>query len=114
MTEAISYRGHKTLDNSDVAAAREKVPDITVIGNGDLWRVLCKASSEAEGWMKSTKAMEVPGGCVVQVTTQQRNADGSYALAEALAFVPDVKIVPDANNGRKLVAGGSPTMPSAW
>jgi hypothetical protein len=53
--------------------------------------------------MKSCKAMEVPGGCVVQVTTQQKNSDGSYAVAEALTFVPGVKIVPDENNGRKLV-----------
>ena len=52
--------------------------------------------------MKSTKAMEVSGGCVVQVTTQQRNPDGSYAVAEALTFVPGVKIEPDVNNGRKL------------
>jgi hypothetical protein len=28
----------------------------------------------------------------VQVTTQQRNPDGSYAIAEAITFVPDVYI----------------------
>jgi hypothetical protein len=54
--------------------------------------------------MKSSKAMEVPGGCVVQVTTQQKNEDGSYAVAEALTFVPGVKLADDENNGRKLVA----------
>jgi hypothetical protein len=43
--------------------------------------------------MKSTKAMEIPGsGCVVQVTTQQRNLDGSYSVAEALTYVPYTKI----------------------
>lgn len=52
--------------------------------------------------MKSAKAMQVPGGCVVQVTTQQKNLDGSYAVAEALTFVPAVRIVPDDNGGRKL------------
>jgi hypothetical protein len=92
----------KTLHNSDVSAAHVNVPDIKVVGNGDSWKLLCKASSQEEGWMKSTKAMEVPGGCCLQVTTQQRNPDGSYALAEAVCFVPDVTIVNDENNGRRL------------
>jgi hypothetical protein len=94
----------KTLHNSDISGARQNVKDILVVGNGDLFALLCKASSQDEGWMKSTKAMAVPGGCVVQVTTQQRNPDGSYAVAEALTFVPGVKIVDDEANGRKLVS----------
>jgi len=36
--------------------------------------------------------MEVGEGCVVQVTTQQKNPDGSYSIAEALTFVPNVFI----------------------
>lgn len=92
----------KTLHNSDISGAKINVPDIKVVGNGDTFKLLCKASSENEGWMKSTKAMEVPGGCVVQVTTQQKNPDGSYALAEALTYVPGVKILDDENGGRKL------------
>jgi hypothetical protein len=47
--------------------------------------------------------METPHGCVVQVTTQQKNIDGTYSLAEALTFVPSVKIADDENGGRKLV-----------
>ena len=97
----------KTLYNSDISGTRQNVPDVVVLGNGDLFQLLCKASSQAEGWMKSTKAMEVMGGCVVQVTTQQRNPDGSYAIAEALTFVPGVRIAPDENNGRKLLYVGS-------
>jgi hypothetical protein len=93
----------KTLHNSDISGARKNVKDIKVVGNGDMFQLLCKASSEAEGWMKSTKALEVDGGCLVQVTTQQRNPDGSYAVAEALAFVPGVGIAFDDNNGRRLV-----------
>ena len=93
----------KTLHNSDISGARENVKDIKVVGNGDMFRLLCKASSENEGWMKSTKACAVPGGCIVQVTTQQRNPDGSYAVAEALTFVPGAKIMDDVNGGRKLV-----------
>ena len=94
----------KTLHNSDISCARKNVKDIKVVGNGDMFKLLCKASSENEGWMKSTKAMEVPGiGCVVQVTTQQTNPDGSYAIAEALTFVPGAVITDDENNGRKLI-----------
>ena len=96
----------KTLHNSDVSGAHQNVPDIKVVGNGDMFQLLCKASSEKEGWMKSTKAMQVPGGCVIQVTTQQRNAGGSYAVAEALTFVPGVQIVDDHNHGRRLAASG--------
>lgn len=98
----------KTLHNSDVSGARQNVKDIQVVGNGDMFRLLCKASSQAQGWMKSTKAMEVPGGCVVQVTTQQRNPDGSYAVAEALTYVPGVQIVNDVDGGRKLIDINTP------
>ena len=96
----------KTLHNSDISGARQNVKDIQIVGNGDTFQLICKASSQAEGWMKSTKAMEIKGvGCVVQVTTQQRNPDGTYSVAEALTFVPGVKIVADTDNigGRRLV-----------
>ena len=93
----------KTLYNSDASGTRQNVKDVKIVGNGDMFRLLCKASSEEEGWMKSTKAMQTPGGCLVQVTTQQRNADGTYAVAEALSFVPGVVVAEDSNDGRKLI-----------
>jgi hypothetical protein len=92
----------KTLDNVNVKQVRENVPDVKIVGNGDLFQLLCKASSESQGWMKSCKAMQTEEGCVVQVTTQQRNPDGSYVIAEALTFVPDVNIHDDVNGGKKL------------
>jgi len=93
----------KTLHNSDISGARQNVPDIKVVGNGDAFQLICKASSENEGWMKSTKAMEIAGvGCLVQVTTQQRNEDGSYAVAEALTFVPGGRIFEDLDGRRSL------------
>ena len=62
----------KTLHNSTVSGARKNVSDLQVFGDGDTFKLISKASSKAEGWMKSTKAMEITGiGCVVQVTTQQ-------------------------------------------
>jgi hypothetical protein len=98
----MTSRGKKTLHNSDVSKANKNVKDIAVFGVGDIFKLLSKASSEKEGWMKSTKAMETPVGCVIQVTTQQRNPDGSYAVAEALTFVPGVRIQSNAV-GKKLV-----------
>lgn len=93
----------KTLHNSTVSGARVNVKDINVFGNGDTFKLICKASSKAEGWMKSTKAMEIEGvGCVVQVTTQQGDN-----VSEALTFVPGVKIElidGDKKNGRHLVS----------
>ncbi len=77
----------KTLHNSDISGTRVNVPDVNIVGNGDMFRLLCKASSQKEGWMKSTKAMEIPGvDCVVQVTTHQRNHDGTNAVAEAITL----------------------------
>jgi len=90
----------KTLHNSDISGARENVKDIKVFGNGDSFQLLCKASSANEGWMKSTKAYEIPGvGCIVQCSTQQGDN-----VAEALVFVPGVTIAADidTNGGRKL------------
>ena len=93
----------KTLHNSDISGAKKNVPDIVVYGKGDMFKLLSKASSQREGWMKSTKAMEIPHvGCLVQVTTQQRNPDGSYAVAEALQFVPGVVLLENAA-GRCLI-----------
>ena len=84
--------GTKTLDISEFKAAKANIKDIKVYGDGDTFALLCKASSEAEGWMKSTKVMNLPDGCLVQVTTQQRNPDGSYAVAEALQYVPGMNL----------------------
>lgn len=90
----------KTLDVTNIAEAKAKIPDIKVIGNGDAWQLLGKASSKEQGWMKSTKAYEIPGyGVVLQVSTQQ----GSN-VAEALVTIPSVKIVEDINGGKKLVS----------
>ena len=78
----------KTLHNSTVSHALKNVSDLQVYGNGDTFQLICKASSKAEGWMKSTKAMEIENvGCVIQVTTQQGDN-----IAEALNFVPGVEI----------------------
>ena len=78
----------KTLVNTDANGAKKNVKDIIFWGNGDTFKLISKASSVNEGWMKSTKAMQIVGvGCVIQVTTQQGDN-----VAESLTFVPGVKI----------------------
>lgn len=78
----------KALHNTTVSQAKDNVSDLITWGDADMFKLLCKASSKKEGWMKSTKAMEIPGaGCVVQVTTQQ----GDH-VAEAVTFVHGVRI----------------------
>ena len=78
----------KTLSNTTASKAKENVGDLKVWGDGDAFKLICKASSKSEGWMKSTKAMQIDKvGCIVQVTTQQGDN-----IAEALVFIPGVKI----------------------
>jgi hypothetical protein len=90
----------KTLRNSDVSGAKKNVTDLNVFGDGDTFKLICKAYSEAEGWMKSTKAMEIAGvGCVIQVTTQQ-----GENVAEALTFVPGVGIAETRNEHNVVVS----------
>jgi hypothetical protein len=84
----IKNKHMKTLINTDSNGATKNVKDIIFWGNGDTFKLISKASSIEEGWMKSTKAMEIAGvGCVVQVTTQQGDN-----IAEALTFVPNTEI----------------------
>ena len=91
---------NKTLINTDANGASKNVKDIIFWGNGDTFKLISKASSVKEGWMKSTKAMEIEGvGCVVQGNN----------IAEALTFVPNVKIeeIKDENGmviSRKLIS----------
>lgn len=79
----------RTLDAKNEADAKKKVSDIVVVGNTDLWQLIAKASSKNQGWMKSTKAMHIPGlGVLVQGSTQQ----GDH-VAEAMEFIPGAVIV---------------------
>lgn len=92
----------KTLHNTTVSQAKDNVSDLKVFGDGDMFKLLSKASSKSEGWMKSTKAMEIKDvGCVVQVTTQQGDN-----VAEALTFVPGVRLKTNGNGNLTLAAIG--------
>jgi len=92
----------KTLGNTCSNGTRENVSDVIFWGNGDTFKLISKASSEKEGWMKSTKAMQCGSSVVVQVTTQQRNPDGSYAVAEAVTTVPNAVIFEHKEDGKVI------------
>ena len=85
----------KTLKNTDASGASKNVKDIVFWGNGDTFKLISKASSQNEGWMKSTKAMQIDRvGCVIQVTTQQGDN-----VAEALSFLPGVRVYEEVQDG---------------
>jgi hypothetical protein len=83
----------KSLDNTTPDKTKKNVEDIELWGDEDTFMLIFKSSSEQEGWMKSTKAMQCGDNVVIQVTTQQKNGNGSYSLAEALTTVEEAEIV---------------------
>jgi len=81
--------------------------EVETIGNPDRFKVLVKAQGVSPTtksfFVKSTKAMEVPGGCIIQVSSEVIRPDGSSAIAEALTFVPGkLAIKEDINEGRHI------------
>jgi tagatose-1,6-bisphosphate aldolase len=120
----------KSLHNTTANGARKNVKDIQFWGNGDTFMLISKASSEKEGWMKSTKAMPAGSSVVVQVTTQQRGAgvtrmlskdeliakhgeshptfeqvvEFNYNVAEALTTVPNAIIVEHTDEEGTVIA----------
>jgi hypothetical protein len=94
----------KTLDVINVEDNKNKVSDVKIVEYPDLFQLIRNASSESQGCMKITKAMEISGfGCLVQVSTQQKNPDGSYSVAESLVFVPSTSIVEDKSGNKWIV-----------
>ena len=93
---------NKTLNMTNIEEVKKNIPCVEVFGDGDTFALLCKASSKSQGWMKSTKVCNVYGGCIVQVSTQQQNPDGSYVVAEALTYVPNIELDKESNP-RRLV-----------
>ena len=75
--------------------------DMKAIGNNESFKMLFALWNDSI--VMDMCAMEVPGGCLVHTTTSKKNKDGSYAISEALAFVPCCRIVADVRGGMKLV-----------
>lgn len=73
----------KTLSVQTMEDLMATAPDLEIVGDPGLWRLLCKASSALQGWATSTKVMVVPGGVALQVSTQRCGN-----VAEAVTFIP--------------------------
>lgn len=74
----------KTEDAQRLAEARGE--ELKVFGDPDRFKLLFKA--QGAQWKKSTKAMDVPGGCLVLVTSERQSIDGEWTTAESLQLVP--------------------------
>jgi hypothetical protein len=77
-----------TADAERIAEAKGE--QFRVFGDPDRFKLLFTA--QGQHWKKSTKAMEVPGGCLVQVSTERQSAAGDWTAAEALQYVPGVAL----------------------
>lgn len=87
---------------ADTAGARRQAisqgSTIEVFGDPDQLKLLFKV--QGAGWKKSTKALPVPGGCVIQMTTERQSQDGSWTTAEAMQFIPGATVEPSDEEGR--------------
>ncbi len=92
------YKTERPLGASCSNKAKKLMPDYKIWGDSDVFKLISKFSSEKAGIMKSTKAMQCGDSVVVQVTTQQRNPDGTYAIAEALTTVDNAYIYEDMDD----------------
>ena len=80
----------KQVNAKNTNDAKELDSTVKIIGNPDLWKLICKVYADGAGaeWMKSTKAMNIEGrGVLVQVSTQLGDQ-----VAEALTFIPDAMV----------------------
>lgn len=89
----------RDFSNENAAQTKQSVSDVKISGNVDMFQLICKASSKEQGWMKSTKALEIENvGCMIQVTTQNKDN-----VAEACVFVPGIKIGVDSSGNKCFV-----------
>lgn len=100
----------KTLGVTSGPDLEKKVSDVQTWGDPNEWQLICKAWSEKQGWMRSTKAMVVKDrngrstGCLVQVSTHQKNADGPDSVAESVVFLPDYAVQAEAMSDGTVVS----------
>jgi len=88
----------KTLTNVDMESLKGNVSDVELFGNAEKWLCIAKCWSEKENWMKSTKAMEIPGfGCLVQVLEQYQDK-----TTTSITAIPGVGVYPSKSGGYRL------------
>ena len=76
--------------------------DVEIVGDPDRLKLLFKV--DGGNWVRSTKAMDVGPGCVVQTSTKFLTPQGAWNVAEALTYVPDTMIIgEEEGDGHYLV-----------
>ena len=85
-----------------VTKTADLTDEVKTYGNPDQLKVLFKA--QGNGWKKSTKALNLPNGCLIQVTTERRNSNGDWTNSEAVTFVPDVRLQESEGKTYQVVA----------
>ena len=76
---------------STVKETKDVKGAVEIVGKPDQLKLLFKVDGGT--WVRSTKAMNVGRGCVVQMSTRFLTPQGAWNLAEALTYVPDAAIV---------------------
>lgn len=102
---AVEVAGVKLSPSKMVEKTSDLGEAIRQVGNPDRFKLLFKVQGESDGsfFRKSTKAMKVPGGCIIQVTNERKNPDGSWSIAESLTYAPgDIAIIGDIRSGSFL------------
>ena len=108
---AVEVAGVKLSPGKMVEKTSDLGEAIRQVGNPDRFKLLFKVQGESDGsfFRKSTKAMKVPGGCIIQVTNERKNPDGSWSVAESLTYAPgDIAIIGDIRSGSFLDNGNNP------
>ena len=86
LPSAVSEKSFEVTKTADV-----KKP--FVVGNPDAWKILCKVSSEEQGWMKSTKVMAVGNkGVMMLVTTEHKSNGVITCCSETLQFMAGIRL----------------------
>jgi hypothetical protein len=70
-------------------APKPAAPKIKITGDAELWTTLQQITDTSNGWTKTTRAMTVPGGVLINTCSRKK---GSDVAAEALVFVPRVRL----------------------
>lgn len=91
---------HEASERTLSTTSPEEAVASGILSYGDpgAWKCLVKVWHPGEKWFRSTKAMEVPGGVVLQVSTREHSGH----VAEAVTFIPNVAV--SRSNPPKLLA----------
>jgi hypothetical protein len=79
---SVEVAGLKLTPGKIVEKTADLGEKVETAGNPDRFKLLFKAQGISQGsfFKKSTKAMKVPGGCIIQVTNERQNLDASWSV----------------------------------